>query len=901
MNKTKNSNLCELICDVTTLGLVGYSAYTANEAQSFSKNAQSNLGLIIDGNNIVPNNKKNLRQIAGTGLGDSTNSFTDVYTRRLGTPGNHSLDLIEGENGQALTTDGNGKLIWKHISGTVTLKTVPDNYLSISNQQIESGIVPVSLGGTGANNPFNALKNLDLIKDNRNTRLGDSSLSSLTPGTQNTAIGYSSLKENTGICNVAVGSQSLQNNTVGHSNTATGYQSLLQNTTGDNNTAVGLDALQTNTTGSSNTAIGSGSLQGQLGDNITGSFNTAVGSSSLKFSTTGGSNTAVGDNSGGILTTGGNNVMVGQNSGGNLTTGNDNVFIGTSTTVGSGFEDKSNQICIGYNVNSKGLDTAVIGNSALSDLYVGQNGEATIHGKLDASNITTGTLQIHRGGTGATTIGDAKSSLGLGTENTVTFKNVSITDFPPENNSDVATKRYVDSISQGLVHGEPVTVATTENISFIDTTLVANYTLDGYTLKDGDRVLVKDQSDRTSNGIYVINGPETATQTDFDIKEGSYYYVEEGTQYGNSSFVVSKIDNGEIVFVQFSSAGQNTVGLGLTKQGNKIDLKLDPEGGIIIDSEGLALKLNASNITGNLSIQNGGTGANTVEEARNKLGVDEKGKDNSIPVTLKNVPDNYLSISNQQITSGTVPVSLGGTGKATPAEAREALGVNLENLGVKVAGGVDGWTVLGVNAGGYEEYPIGAYTTAIGHNALRNNMKSVCNTAIGMGALNANTNGKYNTAVGVTSMNANVEGDRNTGIGYNCGPSNGYGSDCCYVGNDAGFNSTGASCVFIGSKSKSADSTKADNNQICIGYDTISKGNNTAVIGNTSLTDLYAGENGGADIHCKSVNCESVILSPESAKNSGSPGTAGEIAWDQSNLYICIEQNVWKKIPLTSI
>ena len=49
------------------------------------------------------------------------------------------------------------------------------------------------------------------------------------------------------------------------------------------------------------------------------------------------------------------------------------------------------------------------------------------------------------------------------------------------------------------------------------------------------------------------------------------------------------------------------------------------------------------------------------------------------PVTtsLASVTDNYLTISNQVITAGTVPISLGGTGGTSASEARTLLGVTL--------------------------------------------------------------------------------------------------------------------------------------------------------------------------------------------------------------------------------
>jgi hypothetical protein len=74
-------------------------------------------------------------------------------------------------------------------------------------------------------------------------------------------------------------------------------------------------------------------------------------------------------------------------------------------------------------------------------------------------------------------------------------------------------------------------------------------------------------------------------------------------------------------------------------------------------------------------------GASLVDDAdagaaRTTLGVDAAGTDNSTDVTLATVANNYLSLSGQEITAGTVPISLGGTGATTAPAARTALGVD---------------------------------------------------------------------------------------------------------------------------------------------------------------------------------------------------------------------------------
>ena len=98
--------------------------------------------------------------------------------------------------------------------------------------------------------------------------------------------------------------------------------------------------------------------------------------------------------------------------------------------------------------------------------------------------------------------------------------------------------------------------------------------------------------------------------------------------------------------------------------------------------------------------------------ARTALGVDASGTDGSTAVTLATVTDNYLAISGQAITAGTVPISLGGTGSTTApmiglvtaadaAAARTALGagtiVTQDNDAVNIDGGAIDGTSIGAS------------------------------------------------------------------------------------------------------------------------------------------------------------------------------------------------------------
>ena len=100
------------------------------------------------------------------------------------------------------------------------------------------------------------------------------------------------------------------------------------------------------------------------------------------------------------------------------------------------------------------------------------------------------------------------------------------------------------------------------------------------------------------------------------------------------------------------------------------------------------LSISGQEITGGtIPISSGGTGATTAAAARTALGVDASGTDNSTNVSLATVTDNYLSLSNQEITAGTIPVSLGGTGATTAAAARTVLGLSSLSIGASSGAG----------------------------------------------------------------------------------------------------------------------------------------------------------------------------------------------------------------------
>ena len=163
----------------------------------------------------------------------------------------------------------------------------------------------------------------------------------------------------------------------------------------------------------------------------------------------------------------------------------------------------------------------------------------------------------------------------------VSFNSQKITSLAdPTNAQDGATKNYVDSVSQGLDPKNSVHVATTTNLNLSS----PGGTIDGVTMVSGDRVLVKDQTTASQNGIYVWNGAASAMTRASDadsttkLNGGAFVFVEEGTIAATTGWVLQQptgtyvLGTTALVWSQFSGAGQITAGTGLTKSGNTIAL-----------------------------------------------------------------------------------------------------------------------------------------------------------------------------------------------------------------------------------------------------------------------------------------------------------------------------------------
>ena len=151
----------------------------------------------------------------------------------------------------------------------------------------------------------------------------------------------------------------------------------------------------------------------------------------------------------------------------------------------------------------------------------------------------------------------------------------------PTNPQDAANKRYVDAAVVGIDWKASVRAATTAAIT-LATGLENGDTLDGVTLATGDRVLVKNQTDATENGLYVVavsGAPTRSSDADTaaEITASFAVFVEEGTVNADSGWTLTNngtitVGTSELSFTQFTGLGQITAGDGLTKTANTLNV-----------------------------------------------------------------------------------------------------------------------------------------------------------------------------------------------------------------------------------------------------------------------------------------------------------------------------------------
>lgn len=252
----------------------------------------------------------------------------------------------------------------------------------------------------------------------------------------------------------------------------------------------------------------------------------------------------------------------------------------------------------------------------------------------------------------------------------------------PVNDGDAARKGYVDGVAQGLNLKESVRAAT-NGVNVDLTSATDPNPIDGVTLSNGDRVLLKDQTTGSENGIYIANtatDPTTWTRSpDFDedseVTSGAFTFVEEGTNNGDSSWIVTTDDpitvgSTSITFSQFAAAGEITAGDGLNKSGQTLSVDVSDFAGTFLSDDG-SENLQVDIGTG---LENDGSDNIRVDEDFDftftsaidfSAGLDTQGNITDgaqviWDVSAQEIPDSAMgSIDNSTLTNSSVTVTAG--------------------------------------------------------------------------------------------------------------------------------------------------------------------------------------------------------------------------------------------------
>lgn len=153
----------------------------------------------------------------------------------------------------------------------------------------------------------------------------------------------------------------------------------------------------------------------------------------------------------------------------------------------------------------------------------------------------------------------------------------------PTTGTDAANRQYVDALVAGLRWKIAVRAATTAN-SALASTFENGDTIDGVALVTGDRILIKDQTAQTENGIYTVNAsgaPTRATDADSPAElESATVFVMNGTVNNDTAWTQTTtaptIGVSNIVFTRFGGGNAYTAdGNGLELVGTVFSLKID--------------------------------------------------------------------------------------------------------------------------------------------------------------------------------------------------------------------------------------------------------------------------------------------------------------------------------------
>lgn len=207
----------------------------------------------------------------------------------------------------------------------------------------------------------------------------------------------------------------------------------------------------------------------------------------------------------------------------------------------------------------------------------------------------------------------------------------------PSANTDAANKQYVDNVARGLSWKAPVRVATTAN-GALATAFANGQSIDGVTLVTGDRILLKNQTAGSENGIYTVSASGAPTRavdadTSGELAPGTALSVTEGTVNSDKVFMIISdaaiaIGTTAQTWGQLGGGTTYSGGNGISVAGSVISAV--GTAGIVVNGSGIGVD---SSIVARKFSANIGNGSSTSIAVTHNLGTKD------VKVTVRTVAD----------------------------------------------------------------------------------------------------------------------------------------------------------------------------------------------------------------------------------------------------------------------
>jgi hypothetical protein len=221
------------------------------------------------------------------------------------------------------------------------------------------------------------------------------------------------------------------------------------------------------------------------------------------------------------------------------------------------------------------------------------------------------------------------------------------------------------------------------------------------------------------------------------------------------------------------------------------------------------------------------------------------------------------------------------------------------NTGSQLTSAADSCTSVGYQAGFWNSSGDG--NTSLGQNCLLNTRTGSWNSGLGINCIYSNQSGSHNSSLGLEGLYS-ITHSYNTSVGSTAGYAlTGSGSQynvvigyaaARYHSNGTTALTTADSCVYIGSQVRGLNNS--DSNSIVIGASAIGDGANTTVLGTSSTTQTKLH---GTATSVGIISGDRLrVINAKTPSSATDTGTAGDICWDASYLYVCTATNTWRRV-----